>query len=128
TTITPPSVDLARLRERLTTLRTLAEATDGLAIVDSNNLARGMKRFVDDLSSYYLLGYYSNGKLDGKFHAITVRVKRPGVSVRARRGYLALTPAAAATAVATPVSAAVASEARAVETALGALGAFTRDV
>jgi hypothetical protein len=46
---------------------------------------------VDDLSSYYLLGYYSNGKLDGRFHTITVRVKRPGIQVRARRGYLAAT-------------------------------------
>src|SRR5438477_5033 len=90
----PPSVDSRMLAGRLNSLRTLAEATDGLAIVDSNNLAGGMKRIVDDLSSYYLLGYYSNAKLDGKFHAITVRVKRPGVQVRARRGYLAATPAA----------------------------------
>lgn len=94
----PPTVDHAMLRGRLESLRTLAEATDGLAIVDSNDLAGGLKRAVADLSSYYLLGYYSTGRLDGKFHSITVRVKRPGVQVRARRGYLAATPGAVTTA------------------------------
>jgi len=91
----PPSVDMAMLRGRINSLRTLAEATDGMAIVNSNDLAGGLRRVVDDLSSYYLLGYYSTGKLDGRFHPITVRIKRPGVNVRARRGYLAATPAAA---------------------------------
>jgi hypothetical protein len=95
-TITPPAVDRARLSARLTSLRTLADATDGLAIVESNDLAAGLRRVTVDLSSYYLIGYYSSGKLDGKFHSITVRVKRPGVRVRARRGYLAATPEAAA--------------------------------
>jgi VWFA-related protein len=127
----PPSVDRAMLTSRLTTLRTLAEATDGLAIVDSNNLDRGLRRVVDDLSSYYLLGYYSTSKLDGKFHAITVRVKRPGVQVRARRGYLAATPAeatrlaraAAPDAPPTPAAA----EALAIESVLRPLSAFTRE-
>jgi VWFA-related protein len=138
TTITPPSVDAARLRSRLDSLRTLAEATDGLAIVDSNNLARGLKRVVDDLSSYYLLGYYSSGKLDGRFHAITVRVKRPGVQVRARRGYLAATPAAmtaaargrggAAPLPIDPSEAAKAAEAHAVEMAIAPLAGYARDV
>ena len=91
---TPLAVDAAMLRGRVESLRTLAEATDGLAIVNSNDIAGGLRRAVADLSSYYLLGYYSTGKLDGKFHAITVRVKRPGVQVRARRGYLAATPGA----------------------------------
>lgn len=137
TTLTPPTVDASRLRSRLTSLRTLAEATDGLAIVDSNNLAAGFKRIVDDLSSYYLLGYYSSGKLDGRFHQITVRVKRPGVNVRARRGYLAATPAAMTAAAARANTAAApanapdaeaAAEARAIESAIGPLAGYARDV
>jgi VWFA-related protein len=90
----PPSlaVDQASLRTRLESLRTLAENTDGMAVVNDNNLDRGLKRIADDLTSYYLIGYYSsNGKLDGGYRRITVRVKRPGVQVRARRGYRAAT-------------------------------------
>ena len=95
----PPAVDAAMLRGRLTSLRTLAEATDGLAIVDSNDLAGGFRRVVADLSSYYLLGYYSTGKLDGRFHAITVKVKIPSDSAagirtgaRTRRSRVVVTP------------------------------------
>jgi hypothetical protein len=80
------------LNKRIETLRTLAENTDGLAVVNTNDLDRGLRRVADDLSSYYLLGYYSsNPKPDGTFRKITVRVKRPGVEVRARRGYRAAT-------------------------------------
>jgi VWFA-related protein len=135
TTITPPSVDMARLRARTESLRTLGEATDGLAIAGSNDLARGLKRVVDDLSSYYLMGYYSNGKLDGKFHAISVRVKRPGVRVRARRGYQAATPVSAAAtgrsmaaASAPVVESAEAAAAHAVEAAIAPLAGYARDV
>ena len=132
TTIIPPAVDAARLRARLTSLRTLAGATDGLAIVDSNDLSKGLQRVVDDLSSYYLLGYYSSGKLDGKFHSITVRVKRPGVQVRARRGYLAATPeAAAASAARTAANSAPAkadAEAAAITNAISPLAAYGREV
>jgi VWFA-related protein len=88
----PAIFDQARLTGRIETLRTLAESTDGFAVVNTNDFDRGMRRIVDDLSSYYLLGYYTtNGKLDGKFRSIKVRVKRPGVEVRARRGYRAAT-------------------------------------
>jgi VWFA-related protein len=92
----PPGlqVDSARLRQRSTSLRTLAVDTDGIAVVGTNDISRGLKRVVDDLSSYYLLGYYStNTKLDGKFRSISVRTKRSGVQIRARRGYLAATQA-----------------------------------
>jgi VWFA-related protein len=90
----PPTleVDRANLNSRIETLRTLAENTDGIASVGNNDLDRGLKRIADDLSSYYLLGYYStNTKLDGQFRKITVRVNQPGVEVRARRGYRAAT-------------------------------------
>lgn len=80
--------DNAMLRTRLDSMRTLAVETDGTALVNTNDLDGGLARIADDLSSYYLLGYYStNTKLDGRFRSITVRVNRPGVRVRARRGY-----------------------------------------
>jgi VWFA-related protein len=87
----PPIVEARLVQARVESLRTLAENTDGLAVVDTNALDRGISRIVDDMTSYYLLGYYSsNTKLDGRFRKISVRVKRPGVEVRARRGYKAL--------------------------------------
>jgi VWFA-related protein len=126
-----PRADAAMLRNRATSLRTLAEATDGLALLNSNDLAGSFRRIVNDLSSYYLLGYYSAGKLDGRFHAITVKVKRPGVQVRARRGYLAATPAEAAklerAANPNPTPTPAEAEALAIESVLRPLGAFARE-
>jgi hypothetical protein len=53
-----------------------------------------MRRIVDDVSAYYLLGYYStNTKLDGRFRRIEVKMKTPGLEVHARRGYVAPLPA-----------------------------------
>ena len=77
-------------------LRTMATATDGIAIVGTTDLDARLRRIVDDLSSYYLLGYTpTNARHDGKFREVTVRVKRDGVAVRARSGYRALTEAEA---------------------------------
>jgi hypothetical protein len=51
-----------------------------------------MQKALADVGSYYLLSYYStNQKLDGRFRRIRVEVKRDGVDVRARPGYLAPT-------------------------------------
>ena len=124
-----PAEDRARLTARNASLRTLADATDGIAVVDSNDLSRGLRRIVDDLSSYYLLGYYSSGKLDGRFHSISVRVKRPGVQVRARRGYLANVEAAAAPPAAAPaIPPAAAANARAIDNALASLATTGREL
>ncbi len=85
----PPIIeDTANLRAKQDSLRFLADNTDGTAVVNTNNIDAALQRIVSDLSSYYLFGYYStNTKLDGRFRNITVRVKRDGVKVRARRGY-----------------------------------------
>ncbi len=119
----PVNVDAQLLRGRLDSLRALADTTDGIAVLNNNDLDTGMKRISDDLSSYYLLGYYStNGKLDGRFHEIKVRVKRPGVDVRARKGYRAATSAEVAAAKA----AAAAPEAEALAPLTAALGSLAR--
>jgi VWFA-related protein len=89
----------ARNRERMPysvpsdSIRTLGEATNGMAIVDTNDIEKGLQRAAADFNSYYLLGYTStNGKPDGHYRKIKVTVKRPGVLVRAREGYLARRP------------------------------------
>jgi len=86
----PPSPiqDAANLKHRQDALRFLADDTDGTSVINTNNIDGALRRIVDDLSSYYLMGYYTtNTKLDGRFRSITVRVKRPGVTIRARKGY-----------------------------------------
>jgi VWFA-related protein len=92
----PPSfaTDRRALQATQDTLRTLSEETDGRAIVNRNTLEAGLAEMIRDSSFYYLIGYTSsqNGN-DGKFHPITVRVKRRDVDVRARKGYWALTTA-----------------------------------
>ena len=95
--------DRADLNASLDSLRVLADNTDGRAIVNRNDLAAGMKQIMRDASGYYLLGYTSTAApTDGKFHTIDVRVKRPNVEVRARKGYFAYTAEDAARATAPP--------------------------
>ncbi len=71
-------------------LRTLAEGTGGFASLSSNDFAPAFDRIVDENSRYYVLGYYpTNVKRDGSFRKIDVKTTRPGVTVKARRGYVA---------------------------------------
>src|SRR4051794_20728971 len=89
------SADLAAYHRRmvqLDLLRTLASETDGLAIVNVNDMRRGLSRIADDLQSYYVLGYYtSNTRWDGKLRSIKVRLNPKGETIRARRQYRAPT-------------------------------------
>lgn len=88
----PPVADHAQLKMRNDALHTLAINTDGIPLVNNNDLRSQIRRVADDLTSYYLVGYYStNAKLDGRFRNIRVRSKRPGVEVRSRKGYRAPT-------------------------------------
>ncbi len=115
------------LSARRRSLEMMADITDGHAIIQPFRIEENLRRIVDDLSSYYLLGYYSNGKADGRYHRITVRVKRPGVQVRARAGYLAASAAEAASRVSSAVSSPDAAEAQLVAQALSPLAALGRE-
>ena len=80
---------LHELRLSQESLFALSEQTGGLAVVNTGDVAGGLGRVVLDNSRYYLLGYYSDAKRwSRKFMKIEVRVKRPGLQVRARRGFL----------------------------------------
>ena len=75
-------------------LKELAEATGGIATFNTNDLAGGIRRALDDQKGYYLIGYRPNDstfeQVRGRrlFHKITVRVKRPGkFTVRMRKGF-----------------------------------------
>jgi VWFA-related protein len=69
----------------------LAIDTGGLMIRNENNIGRALERVAADANRYYILGYQpEDADFDGTFRPIDVRVKREGVRVRARRGYLAL--------------------------------------
>jgi VWFA-related protein len=81
---------LHELRLSQESLIGLSDQTGGLAIVNTGDVAGGLGRIVLDNSRYYLLGYYSDSKRwsRNKFLKIDVRMKRPGLDVRARRGFL----------------------------------------
>ncbi|MEX2271132.1 MAG: VWA domain-containing protein [Vicinamibacterales bacterium] len=75
-------------------LSEIAINTGGRAFINQSNLSRAVNEIVAENGSYYLLGYSPEPLTrDGKFHEIDIRVKREGVRVRGRDGYVA--PAAA---------------------------------
>jgi VWFA-related protein len=89
-----PGIGLRSLANELRlsqdSLRTIAEETNGFAVVNTNNFTSAYERIVGDNSAYYLLAYYpASNRRDGRFHRIEVRTSRPGLRVRARRGYMA---------------------------------------
>jgi VWFA-related protein len=72
-------------------LARLAEETGGFLVRDTNNLRHAFQRIDEDMRFHYLLTYVpSNQTFDGTFRAIGVRVKRPGITIFARKGYRAL--------------------------------------
>lgn len=90
-----------------TFLQTIAHETGGEPLV-SNDIPAAFGRLIKQSSAFYLIGYAMAGTpMDGRFHEIKVRVKRPGLDVRSRSGYWApratdVARAKAAAAAATP--------------------------
>jgi VWFA-related protein len=86
------------IRHQQERLAEIAINTGGRAFTGQSDLTRAVREIVAENGSYYLLGFYPNPfKADGKFHTFAVSVRRPGVRVRARTGYVAssINPASA---------------------------------
>jgi VWFA-related protein len=88
--INPLGLTIGR-NPRFDMLQALSDNTGGESFA-TNDFERAMQRVVEQSSAFYLLGYApAQRALDGKFHRIRVRVKQPGLEVRARAGYWAPT-------------------------------------
>jgi VWFA-related protein len=65
------------------TLYSLATDTGGKALFDNSDLAMGIQQAQKDISSYYIIGYYTtNEKLDGHFRRVKIALKDPALSAR----------------------------------------------
>lgn len=80
---------IARLDARQS-LVALANATGGSALSNSNSFDNAFDRIFQENSTYYVLGFSStNERRDGRYRKLEVRVRRPGLTVRGRAGYMA---------------------------------------
>ncbi len=73
------------------TLFTLASDTGGKALLDYNDLTKGIRQAEQSVSSYYILGYYTTDtNQDGKFRRIRISLASdPSASLDYRQGYFA---------------------------------------
>jgi hypothetical protein len=70
-------------------LRVLADETVGRATVATNDFAGAFDKLVEDNSAYYVLGFRpANERADGRLRKLQVKVKRPGLTVRSRNGFV----------------------------------------
>jgi VWFA-related protein len=91
----PYTKELERQEQMLTSrpgavLGRLAKETGGFLLENTNDLGAGVARMQQERTTYYLLAYQPANPLDGKFRRVTVKVKRPKVTVKGRPGYLAV--------------------------------------
>jgi len=82
---------MSNFQQSQDTLYTLASDTGGKALLDYNDLTRGIQQAEESVSSYYILGYYTtNSAQDGKFRRIHISVaSNPDAALDYRQGYYA---------------------------------------
>ena len=80
----------------------LAEQTGGFAVLNTNDLARGLGRIAADVRDYYVIGYVPEegtfaprGKKPS-YHKISITVRRPGLRVKTRKEFLGISDPAEA--------------------------------
>ena len=71
------------------TREVIASITGGRVTRNNNDLAGAVMATAEDIRGTYSLGYYVVNSPDNRWHRLSVKVSRPGVTVRHRQGYLA---------------------------------------
>ena len=74
------------------TMDVLADVTGGRSFRNSNDLAAGVRAAATDMRGSYSVGFYVPDNTDNRWREFDVRVRRPGVRVLHRKGYMALAP------------------------------------
>lgn len=83
--------------ETQTGLLYVAHQTSGFTVLNNNDLGKGIDRIMDDLKGYYLIGYRPSDATFAKqkgavpYHQLSLRMLRPGLRVRSRRGFYGTT-------------------------------------
>jgi VWFA-related protein len=96
------------IRDAQEGLAYLAEQTGGFAVVNTNDLAKGLSRISNDVRDYYVIGYepdqhtFASKGQPPRLHKITVNVKRAGVRVRTRKEFIGVVDPERPTAPPTP--------------------------
>ena len=75
--------------DTVSTMELMAAITGGRYVSNTNDLAEGFKKTASDLEGSYTLGFYVSDEPDSKWHNLKASVKRSGVNLRHRKGYLA---------------------------------------
>ena len=74
----------------------VAEQTGGFAALNTNDIGAGIARVVNDIRSYYILGYtpdedtFAKPGKTPRLHKLSLKVKRPGLTVRTRKTFLGI--------------------------------------
>ncbi len=85
----------AELFEGQNGLSYLARETGGIAVFNNNDLNRGIRRALEDINGYYLIGYrpeeasFETSSGQRRFNSWSIKVKdRPNLKVRTRGGFI----------------------------------------
>lgn len=71
----------------------LTRETGGFAVLNNNDVGKGLARVIEDQQGFYLIGYRPDEKTFDpetgrrRFRSMSIKVKRPGLSVRTRSGF-----------------------------------------
>jgi VWFA-related protein len=90
-----PQQDAERLSsDTRSGMELMSSITGGRYLHNTNDLTEGFKKAASDLDGSYTLGFYVTEEPDGRWHNLKASVRRSGVNLRHRKGYLAETVAA----------------------------------
>lgn len=83
-----------KLLETQQSLRSLADQTGGFAVINNNNINKGIERVLNDQKGYYLVGYQPDDEIfdpeKRRFNKLIVKLKNPDLRVRYRSGFFGI--------------------------------------